>query len=139
MHRIVIILLCLSAGIASAQTTDTIRWRQVFDDPQLVRLIETALEYNADLQTANLNVQQAKASLQAARLSMLPSLTIGVEGTISKTKDAPVSKTYNVPLTMQWEVDLAGQLRNEKRATAASYWSAAETERGRQSGAGCLP
>lgn len=130
MHRIVITLLCLSAGIASAQTTDTIRWRHVFGDPQLVKLIETALEYNADLQMASLNVQQAKASLQAARLSMLPSLTIGAEGTISKTKDAPVSKAYNVPLTMQWEVDLAGQLRNEKRAAVASYWSMAETERG---------
>ena len=132
MHRIVIILLCLSTGIASAQTMDTIRWRQVFGDPQLVKLIETALEYNADLQMANLNVQQAKASLHAARLSMLPSLTVGAEGTISKTKDTPVSKTYNVPLTMQWEVDLAGQLRNEKRAAAASYWSTAETERGVQ-------
>lgn len=75
-----------------------------------------------------------------ARLAMLPSLTVGVEGSLSKTKStaarpegtlakARTTKTYNVPLTLQWEVDLSGRLRGEKRAALASYWSTAETER----------
>ena len=125
---------------ASAQTADSTAWRNVFTDPQLRNLIETALERNADLRTANLNVEQADAGLRMARLAMLPSLTVGVEGSLSKTKStaarpegtlakARTTKTYNVPLTLQWEVDLSGRLRGEKRAALASYWSTAETER----------
>ena len=114
---------------ASAQTVDSIGWRQVFMEPQLVGLIETALERNADLRTANLNVVQAEAQLKAARLAFLPSLTVGAEGQLQKTKGQATQKTYNVPLTMQWEIDLAGRLRGEKRAAVANYWSTAETER----------
>lgn len=113
----------------SAQGIDSIGWRQVFTEPQLVMLIETALEGNADLRTANLNVVQAEAQLKAARLAFLPSLTVGAEGQLSKTKGQPTQKTYNIPVSMQWEVDLAGRLRGEKRAAVATYWSTAETER----------
>ena len=113
----------------SAQGIVSIGWRQVFTEPQLVMLIETALEGNADLRTANLNVVQAEAQLKAARLAFLPSLTVGAEGQLSKTKGQPTQKTYNIPVSMQWEVDLAGRLRGEKRAAVATYWSTAETER----------
>ena len=112
-----------------AQTVDSIGWRSVFTEPQLAGLIETALERNADLRTANLNVVQAEAQLKAARLAFLPSLTVGAEGQLQKTKGQATQKTYNVPLTMQWEIDLAGRLRGEKRAAVANYWSTAETER----------
>ena len=114
---------------ASAQTMDSIGWRSVFTEPQLVSLIETALEQNADLRTANLNVVQAEAQLKVARLSLLPSLMVGAEGNLQTTKGQPMLKTYNIPVTMQWEVDLAGRLRGEKRAALANYWSTAETER----------
>ena len=130
MNKIIVtLLLCCSAHLTSAQTADSTAWRNVFTDPQLRNLIGTALEHNADLRTANLNVEQADAGLRMARLAMLPSLTVGVEGSLSKTKDAAATKTYNVPLTLQWEVDLSGRLRGEKRAALASYWSTAETER----------
>lgn len=112
-----------------AQTVDSIGWRSVFTEPQLARLIETALERNADLRTANLNVVQAEAQLKAARLAFLPSLTVGAEGQLQKTKEQATQKTYNVPLTLQWEIDLAGRLRGEKRAAVANYWSTAETDR----------
>lgn len=113
----------------SAQGIDSIGWRQVFTEPQLVSLIETALERNVDLRTANLNVVQAEAQLKAARLAFLPSLTVGAEGQLSDTKGQPTQKTYNFPVTMQWEIDLSGRLRGEKRTAVATYWSTAETER----------
>ena len=130
MNKIIVtLLLCCSAHLTSAQTADSTAWRNVFTDLQLRNLIETALEHNADLRTANLNVEQADAGLRMARLAMLPSLAVGAEGSLSKTKSAATTKTYNVPLTLQWEVDLSGRLRGEKRAALANYWSTAETER----------
>lgn len=130
MNKIIVtLLLCCSAHLTSAQTADSTAWRNVFTDPQLRNLIETAQEHNADLRTANLNVEQAEAQLKAARLAFLPSLTVGAEGNLQSTKGQPTQKTYNIPVTMQWEIDLAGRLRGEKRAAVANYWSTAETER----------
>ena len=130
MNKIIVtLLLCCSAHLTSAQTADSTEWRNVFTDPQLRNLIGTALEHNADLRTANLNVVQAEAQLKAARLAFLPSLTVGTEGNLQSTKGQPTQKTYNIPVSMQWEVDLAGRLRGEKRAAVATYWSTAETER----------
>ena len=130
MNRIFVIAIMIWWWYSGqAQTVDSIGWRSVFTEPQLVGLIETALEHNADLQTANLNVEQAEAQLKEARLALLPSLTVGAEGQLSKTKGQATQKTYNLPLTMQWEIDLAGRLRGEKRAAVATYWSTAETER----------
>lgn len=130
MNKIIVtLLLCCSAHLTSAQTADSTAWRNVFTDPQLRNLIETAQEHNADLRTANLNVEQAEAQLKAARLAFLPSLTVGAEGNLQSTKGQPTQKTYNIPVTMQWEIDLAGRLRGEKRAALANYWSTAETER----------
>ncbi len=129
MNKILLTLvLYCSALSASSQTVDSIGWHSVFTDPQLAKLIETAMEHNADLLTANLNVVQAEAQLRAERLSFLPSLNVGGEGSLSKTKDA-TTKTYNVPLTLQWELDLFGRLRGEKRVALANYWSTAETKR----------
>ena len=130
MNRLIVIAIFIWYYYnGQAQTVDSIGWRSVFMEPQLVGLIETALERNADLRTANLNVVQAEAQLKAARQAFLPTLTAGAEGQLQTTKGQPTQKTYNVPLTMQWEIDLAGRLRGEKRAAVANYWSTAETER----------
>ncbi|MBQ6669857.1 MAG: efflux transporter outer membrane subunit [Deltaproteobacteria bacterium] len=118
-----------NTAVETAVSGGSLPWRIMFPDPLLARLIELGLEHNAEIRTANLNVEQAEAALQAARLALLPSLTNGAEGSLSKTKGAATTKTYNIPLTMQWEADLAGRLRGEKRAAAATRWSASELER----------
>ena len=120
--------LMLTSVLGMAQTTDSTQWRNVFTDPQLQGLIDSALLHNADLRSACLNVEQAQASLRAARLSFVPSLSIGAEGALNKAGNAAAVSTYNIPLTMQWELDLSGRLRGEKRAAVAEYWNTAMTE-----------
>ena len=44
-------------------------WREVFTDPHLQMLIDSALVRNTDLQTAHLRVKEAEATLLSARLS----------------------------------------------------------------------
>ena len=130
MNKLMVTLvLACSSIFVLGQTEEPAAWRNVFTDLQLQKLIETAVEHNADLRNANLNVEQADATLRLARLAMLPSLNVGVEGSLSKSKGSATTKTYSVPLTMQWEVDLAGRLRGEKRAALAQYWNTAEMER----------
>ena len=58
-------------------------WEEVFTDPKLQDLIRTGLERNTNLQTALLQVSEARASLMTSRLSYLPSLNLTPQGGIS--------------------------------------------------------
>lgn len=44
-------------------------WREVFSDPFLQTLIDSALVRNTDLQTAQLRVKEAEAALMTSKLS----------------------------------------------------------------------
>lgn len=131
MNKIRLTLLALSicGALASAQTTDSLRWREVFTDPQLSALIDTALVHNKDLRTASLRVEQADATLRMARLSILPSLSIGGDGSILKEKGSAAVSKYSLPVRLQWEVGLSGRYFAENKAAESLLWNAEETER----------
>lgn len=95
-------------------------WREVFTDPLLQQLIEQGLKTNADLQTAALKVEEAKAALMSARLAYAPLLSLSPQGTISSFDKQPATKTYSVPVSAQWEIDLFGNLLNAKRGAKAT-------------------
>ena len=93
-------------------------WREVFTDPQLQGLIETALENNTDLRNAALNVKMMETALTCAKLAFLPSLAIAPQGTISQVQmdGASVSRTYQLPISASWNLDLFGNLLSTKRS-----------------------
>lgn len=121
--------LLLCSGMLKAQPTDTLRWRDVFTDPQLSALIDTALSHNTDLRIASLHVEQADAALRMARLSLLPAFSVGGEGNFSKAKGSAATSEYSLPVRLQWEASLSGRFFAEKKAAEHLLWSAAETER----------
>ena len=110
----------------TAVETDTasfgnVPWREVFTDPQLQAYIEQALANNADLRSALLNVESAKAALLSARLAYLPQLALSPQGTLTNwDKGTSTSKTYNIPVSASWQIDLFGQILNPKRAAQVS-------------------
>ncbi|MDE5945410.1 MAG: TolC family protein [Rikenella sp.] len=112
-----------ATGEAAADTVNfgNAAWKTVFTDPYLQRLIDTALVRNADLQTAQLKVKEAEASLMSARLSYLPSFNFTPNGTLSSFDGSPVSKTYTIPVQASWEIDIFGKLTNAKRQTRVGY------------------
>ncbi len=91
-------------------------WRTVFTDPQLQSLIEKALANNADLLNAALNVKMVSEALKVAKLAFIPSLSFTPQGTISSFDGAPATKAYSLPVTASWNVDLFGNLLNQKRS-----------------------
>jgi len=127
--RSVILAFLACCTITKAQETDSLRWREVFTDSQLVQLIDTALAHNTDLRTASLRVEQADASLRQARLSILPSLSVGAEGNYTKANGSAATASYSLPLRLQWEVGLSGRFIAERNAARNQLWSIAETER----------
>lgn len=106
-----------SNQIGDSLTLGDLPWQEIFKDTLLQRLIFYGLEYNTDLQSALLRVDQAKARLKAARLAFLPSLTLSPQGALSSTDGSRTVKTYELPVQASWEIDLFGSLYNAKKET----------------------
>jgi NodT family efflux transporter outer membrane factor (OMF) lipoprotein len=119
--RLTVWTLFLSFAYTMAQTVDYPQWREMFTDPELSVLIDTALARNVDVRTAIARVEQADATLRMARLSILPSLSAGAEG--------GTPKEFSLPVRLQWEVSLSGRYFSEKKAAERLLWSADESER----------
>ena len=105
--------------LAVADTTSfgNLPWRQVFTDPQLQTLIETALTHNTDYLNTALNVKMVEAQLTMAKLAFLPSVAFTPQGTIASWDGNKATKTYSLPVSASWSLDLFGNLLNVKRST----------------------
>ena len=97
-----------------------LQWQQVFTDPMLVDLINQALENNANLQNAKLNVDIAHAQLKGARLSYLPSVALAPNGAGVSYAESKFAWTYQLPMAVSWEIDIFGKLLNTKRGAKAA-------------------
>lgn len=100
-------------------TIADIPWREFFTDTYLQELIETGLEHNSDLRIASLRIEEAEATLSAARLAYLPGVSLNPQGSISSFSGDKATKTYSLALSADWEIDIAGKLTNQKRGALA--------------------
>lgn len=90
-------------------------WEQVFTDPVLADLINTALAENLNLDDARLNIDLAKAQLKGAKLAYLPSLALTPNGAGASYAGSDLAWSYTIPATASWEFDIFGKLLNNKR------------------------
>ena len=106
-------------------TIAEISWREFFTDPQLQQLIDSALAHNTDMESARLAVMQAQASLKAAKLAYLPSLSLNPQASLSgQTLGAAGSGisrtyTYDIPLQLDWNIGISGSATVNKRKAKA--------------------
>lgn len=102
----------------------SISWREFFTDPLLQTLIDSALVHNTDLQSARIAVDQAQASLKAAKLAYLPSLALNPSASIYTTMNtggslSGASYTYDIPLQLDWNIGISGSVTVNKRKAQA--------------------
>lgn len=113
--------------IAKLQADNSIAdvsWREFFQDPILRDLIDSALVRNTDMQAARIAVEQAQASLKAAKLAYLPSLGLSPQVSVSSTMNTSgtlsgAAYSYNVPLSLDWNIGISGSVTVNKRKTNA--------------------
>ena len=128
---------------AQARTDLSIdRWWLVFGDGHLNALIDSALQYNTDVEIALGRVREAHAAVDGARSRQLPTVDLGVDAqrVRQSTADAtPVPRGasryatgYGASLQMGYEADLWGALSSATQAARAralaSDWALAATE-----------
>ncbi|RYY61317.1 MAG: TolC family protein [Chitinophagaceae bacterium] len=130
--------------------TDTIsmanvQWKQLFTDPYLISLIDTALANNQELLTTLQEIQIAKNDIRFRHASLLPTAAIvagaGVEkvgrytsqGAGDATTEIKPGKEFPDPLgdfmvgvTANWEADIWNKLHTAKKAAVTRYLSTME-------------
>lgn len=67
-----------------------------------------------------LKVDEARASLSAAKQAYLPSAQLDPEGALSSFDGSKPTKTYSLGASASWELDFFGKLTNAKRGERAA-------------------
>jgi multidrug efflux system outer membrane protein len=107
-------------------------WQQFVLDARARQLVERALAGNRDLRSALLNVERARALLDASTASRWPTLNAGLEASRAPspvTGDQTTTLSAGLSITA-WEVDLFGRLASLDDAARAQLLG---TEAGRRS------
>ncbi|HWK50568.1 MAG TPA: TolC family protein, partial [Steroidobacter sp.] len=103
-------------------------WWQAFDDPKLVSLVESGLQYNSDLIVAAERLREARATMRSARSTQLPEVSAFVSGTRQRTwvaalPDAALIETGQYGVQVSYEADLWGRLASQTEAERQRYLS----------------
>ena len=123
----------------------SINWRQYFADSLLLKLIDSAIINNCDLQIALQRIEVSRANIKFAKSSMLPQVGINISGGLSKpgrytaegagNSSTEITSGQTVPtnlpdmylgLQSTWEIDIWGKLRNKRKSAVAQYLASVE-------------
>ncbi|MEJ5055078.1 efflux RND transporter permease subunit [Sphingobacterium sp. MYb382] len=141
------------ALLTDSSSIANLSWKTVFQDAQLVALIDTALKNNKDLKQALYRINIAQANFRQKKASLYPTLDAAVEAGLRKyghyTESGignydsnfsenlksdemipePFIPDYFVGVRSSWEIDLWGKLRNRRESAYMSLLAEYETTR----------
>jgi multidrug efflux system outer membrane protein len=122
-----------------------VNWKVFFANPELISLIDTALQNNLDLLTAYQNIEIAKANLQFSKGLLKPTANAGLmaglrkfgnytmDGAGNATTDITAGQVvpvhlpdYFVGFQSNWEADIWGKLKGKKQAAFERYLASVE-------------
>jgi len=126
-------------GIAVTADSVQLPWRTFFNEPQLVSLIEKALERNNDIAIALKNLEQLDLAVREAKLGLLPTLNLNagasraflsknsLNGSLSEQfVGTSYMDNYDASLQLSWEADIWGKVKMQKEAAIANYFGQKE-------------
>ncbi|GAA4803860.1 hypothetical protein GCM10023231_36150 [Olivibacter ginsenosidimutans] len=126
-----------------------ISWREFFKDEHLIRLIDTALKNNPDMQEALYRVEFARANMRLRKNALFPSVDAVAEAGLRKfgfytmdgigNYDTNFSDNlkedeklpdplpdYFLGLRASWEIDIWGKIKQKKKAALARFLASYE-------------
>lgn len=126
------------ATTQAATSLADLPWWEVFKDPELHRLVQTALVNNYDVRIAAARVELAREFAAEAHGQFFPS--VGYAAGVSRGKNAflgaPSDSGVQTAtaaagvLNAAWEIDLWGRVRRLNEAARAEYLASEEAKRG---------
>jgi multidrug efflux system outer membrane protein len=119
-------------------------WKEFYQEPRLLRLVELALASNRDLRVAVLNVQKSRAAYHVTRSSSFPAIDANgsfIREHVTGTAIAPGTPSYAEFTGNEWtaqagtsayELDLFGRVRSLNRQALEQYFATTEARRAAQ-------
>ncbi len=122
-------------------TADTVLlpWKEFFQDPILITLIDKALERNAEVTIALKTIEQTELQVKQAKLALLPTVdaAIGVNRSYPSKNSLNGSLTeqftgskfiddFNAGLSVSWEADIWGKSKMQREQARAEYFAQKE-------------
>jgi len=118
---------------ASTDSITLLKWTDIYHDTTLQRLIRTTLDSNRNLLTAASRVEESREFAGAVKAQLWPSLNYGAQGSYGSVgADAEnVGAGINggaigVSASLDWEIDLWGKLRYQKKSAQAEFLASIE-------------
>lgn len=109
---------------ANEAALPTVTYQDIFRDPRLQKLIETALANNRDLRIAAANITAARAQYRIQRADRLPELDAGTGVTVTKADGSARQTNFTGNLSIPaFELDLFGRVASLTRAEQNSWFA----------------
>lgn len=116
------------------------RWWESFGDATLSKLVNEALQHNADILVAAERIRQSQGALDEARAALVPSINAELDPSRSHTSAVsqqpgrpPVGNRFKGGISASWEVDLWGRLSSAREAARAKLLAADYAQQGMRS------
>lgn len=114
-----------------AQTDSSVDWRQLYQDQQLLQLLERLEQENQNLAAAEASWREARAALGGSRSALYPQLSSqAAQSRSERSSDDSIDTERSVQLGLSWQLDIWGQVRRQVEAgqaqldASAADWAA---------------
>jgi NodT family efflux transporter outer membrane factor (OMF) lipoprotein len=114
-------------------------------EPDIQRLIDTALVRNYDLQLAMKNIEASELLFKQSRLGNLPVINMQITASSNRPSDNSLNglstsqflgtkhiEDFNAGLGLSWEADIWRKIKNQQKSALASYLQTAEARKALQ-------
>lgn len=96
-----------------------INWRDIFKDPMLQQLIDTALANNTDMRTTQLTIEQAQNDVKSAKWGYAPTFAFAPSASYNHNYNGMTGAYYQIPVKASWQLGIFGQTRSQIRSAKA--------------------
>lgn len=132
---------------ASSDTTSTatMEWKTFFTEKDIVKLIDSAITKNNDLQIATKNIEIAQYQLTQTKWGNIPEVNAFINGSINNPSknsfnghnlNQSLNKShiedYSAGIGLSWEADIWGKIRSQKKEAYAGYLQSEEVKKALQ-------
>lgn len=128
-----------SSSIAALPVKEFIR------EPDIQKLIDTALIRNYDLQLAVKNIEAAELLFKQSHLGNLPVINMQITASSNRPSDNSLNglstsqflgskhiEDFSAGLGLSWEADIWGKIKNQQKSALAAYLQTAEARKALQ-------
>ncbi len=117
----------------SLDSVANLDWFDLLRDPELRKLVETALQQNRDVRVALASIDEFRAQYGVTRGALFPQLSVNGEGGTEKSVFGSLGAfkldVVSATADLQWELDFWGRLRRATEAARADLLAREESRR----------